>query len=803
VDAQTDIYPYEMFVLLEELQTERFTGTATLAADGGQTVLYLSKGGVRYARTTRVLSTFPAYLLTERVFPKHKIKEYLKHCTEAGVSLEKYLLAEQGLQPEDLRHLKRDLARSIFARTFCVSGTVELKPVGRPGHEFRQPPLDPFAALFRCISEHPDRRAMSRALEDYGDQRLRRGPDFFSLLPLFRRYFGRTQLVGLLDEEPSIDEIREAMGQKGAIVSEVFGMHLSGMIHFESEEARRSPLRREQGHTDPRAFVEGRMQDRRQPGTNPGAPGTGRIETGEYEGEFGELTPGAMELTPGTEVTPAPAALAERTPAMGAHGGARRQFTPPPSEVTPAALAAGAVEMTPIPRVARASSARRRVDEVTDPGVGTFRSPQPRSHPGMVFVGEPSRPGVESSRPGIDSFREASRPGVERSRPGIAAFNEPSRPGADGGRATFERTRPATDPPREAGRPVLERSRPSIERSRPGIERSRPGIDIRREPSQAGVERSRPGIETGREVSQPGIEPGRGGFERSQQGTNPGRPAATQPRFSDPTPPPPAAVDAGGNLRDILVGESLIGAADQAERQDFYAFFSIAPGAPFSQLRAAYLEAWSQYGGLRFQDYQLNAEGVAALERLQRHVELAYETLTDPALRRQHNERFRLDADVTGERLDAMFAAEALFNQAQEALGASDNAAALELLSRAAALNGDEPEYLAYLAWAVTCASMWGEVVPEGLAAPADLLNQAVKSDPRLESAWIFRARIAELTGDSRAALSAFAQALAINSENDEARQAVDRLQAAGVEPAPAATAPLDDRLGNIIGRGE
>ena len=49
---------------------ERFTGTASIYADGGRTVLYLSRGSVTYARTTRVMSTFPAYLLTERILPQ-------------------------------------------------------------------------------------------------------------------------------------------------------------------------------------------------------------------------------------------------------------------------------------------------------------------------------------------------------------------------------------------------------------------------------------------------------------------------------------------------------------------------------------------------------------------------------------------------------------------------------------------------------------------------------------------------------------------------------------------------------------
>ena len=269
------------------------------------------------------------------------------------------------------------------------------------------------------------------------------------------------------------------------------------------------------------------------------------------------------------------------------------------------------------------------------------------------------------------------------------------------------------------------------------------------------------------------------------------------------TNPGPAAApsDRALNLRDILVGESLIGAADQAERQDYYRFFGMGPMAPFSQLRAAYLAAWSQYGGARFEEYQLSPEALSALERLQTHIEEGYETLTNLDRRQGHNVGFGLDAEVPRRELERLFEAEELFKEAQIKLTDGDNGKAVELLHRSTSLNAMEPEYVAYLAWAITCASMWGQTVTAELPTPDKLLRKALRMDPRLESAWIFRARIAELSGDIKTALSSFVYALKANPDNEEAEQAVERLRAAGVELDPPKKTSLQDRLGGLLRR--
>ena len=84
-----------------------------------------------------------------------------------------------------------------------------------------------------------------------------------------------------------------------------------------------------------------------------------------------------------------------------------------------------------------------------------------------------------------------------------------------------------------------------------------------------------------------------------------------------------------------------------------------------------------------------------------------------------------------------------------------------------------------------------------------ELLRKALRMDPRLESAWIFRARVAELSGDIKGALSCFVYALKSNPENEEAEQAVERLRAAGVELDPPKKTSLQDRLGGLLGRDE
>ena len=119
------------------------------------------------------------------------------------------------------------------------------------------------------------------------------------------------------------------------------------------------------------------------------------------------------------------------------------------------------------------------------------------------------------------------------------------------------------------------------------------------------------------------------------------------------------------------------------------------------------------------------------------------------------------------------------------------------------ALQRGEPEYLAFSAWAVTCAKMFDEELSSEIEPPEVLLDRALEIDPKLESAWLFRARIAELEGRQIEALEAFLAALETNPNNEEASTGVEQLKAAGVSLEQKPKTSIEERLAGLANRLE
>jgi hypothetical protein len=239
--GRTELYPYELLTLLEELEAAPFSGTLTIRADGFKTLLYLRDGSVRYARSDRLMCSFAAYLTTERVLGRLAMKRHLGECGQRGETLERHLLDQGICTREDLRYLKRDLARQVFAAAFADYGQVALHPDLRRAPEYRQPLMDPFEAFFRCVAEQPSQREMRELVSKRAESRLVRGPRFFTLMPEFRRAFGRSALFGLVEHGIRVRELAELVGEETG-VKQAFACLLSGIGCLEGEAARHPKL---------------------------------------------------------------------------------------------------------------------------------------------------------------------------------------------------------------------------------------------------------------------------------------------------------------------------------------------------------------------------------------------------------------------------------------------------------------------------------------------------------------------------------------------------------------------------------
>ena len=71
--------------------------------------------------------------------------------------------------------------------------------------------------------------------------------------------------------------------------------------------------------------------------------------------------------------------------------------------------------------------------------------------------------------------------------------------------------------------------------------------------------------------------------------------------------------------------------------------------------------------------------------------------------------------------------------------------------------------------------------------------------NPKLESAWLFRARIEDHRGHPSRAMGAYLTVLDIHPNNDEARLAVRAFREAGILPAGRLRRGLAQRLGRLL----
>jgi hypothetical protein len=256
------------------------------------------------------------------------------------------------------------------------------------------------------------------------------------------------------------------------------------------------------------------------------------------------------------------------------------------------------------------------------------------------------------------------------------------------------------------------------------------------------------------------------------------------------------------DLRGSLVGADLIDAVDRARQVDCYVFMGLPPAAPLSEVRAAWQTMSRRYDDDRYEGLILPTSAAKALRELQKRTEAAYDTLTDLRRRQAHDDRLQVADALSRELLEDVFYAEGLFKAAQIRLTDQQYPAAIELLDEAFIRNPAEPEYVSYLAFAVFMARLAGVELGEVEEEPEALLDRALVMNPKLESAWLFRARMMDQAGHASRAMGAYLTVLDINPSNDESRIAVRAFREAGVIPAGRLRRGLAQRLARLIGVG-
>jgi hypothetical protein len=236
MDHQDALYPFELLPLLEALCAENFTGRVDLEADSGMWVIHFVDGLPRYATTTDVTDSFPAYLITEGIFPRERVRHWLETCASQETTLEDTLLGEGIIDPDGLLQLKADMSRSVFAHTFAIRSMARVHRGMGISPDFGRLLLDPYEAVFHSASGQSLTPNMLDAFQDLWRKPMRPGPAFFTLLPTFRRYFRNVSLPADLSDTPSLHQLTDGGSHDESVIVPAFVMRLTGMLYLEGEE---------------------------------------------------------------------------------------------------------------------------------------------------------------------------------------------------------------------------------------------------------------------------------------------------------------------------------------------------------------------------------------------------------------------------------------------------------------------------------------------------------------------------------------------------------------------------------------
>jgi len=236
------------------------------------------------------------------------------------------------------------------------------------------------------------------------------------------------------------------------------------------------------------------------------------------------------------------------------------------------------------------------------------------------------------------------------------------------------------------------------------------------------------------------------------------------------TVPPSASGTAASETRRII--EEKLRTLDSGG--DHFAILGVGKRASAEEIRTSYFSL-----AKRLHPDRLRAVGVddasGDAQRLFARINLAFGVLSD-SLRRDDYARMlsaggeevvkkaQVDADVIAARI---LKAEETFHRGEMSLRRSQFETARELFEEAVALNPDEAEYQALLAWATwLCADDKIQVS----AAVQKRLGDAVALSPLCVPAHFYRGQVAKQIGRTQAAIEAFKQVLEIQPDNSEAK---------------------------------
>jgi len=271
---------------------------------------------------------------------------------------------------------------------------------------------------------------------------------------------------------------------------------------------------------------------------------------------------------------------------------------------------------------------------------------------------------------------------------------------------------------------------------------------------------------------------------------------ATQPQPAAPQPRPPPLPDLPERavpepeLLQRRQIERLAARAQDLRRATLFEVLGVHPDATELEVRYAFAGLAKEAHPDRLGP-DASAEARAFAEEIFQQITSAHETLIDRQKRAEyemqlHNGVRRSDGDEVSRILEA----EQRFREGEKHLLDNDAAGALRAFTEAARLYPEEAEFHACVGWAT-----WLSLAPgEGAAAQArPLIDKALRLNPRIDRAYVFRGRIARALGRAQEAVAEFEKALLCNPACAEALRELNLADAGS--PQGVAGPAADERV--------
>ncbi|HSQ67355.1 MAG TPA: DnaJ domain-containing protein [Polyangiaceae bacterium] len=256
--------------------------------------------------------------------------------------------------------------------------------------------------------------------------------------------------------------------------------------------------------------------------------------------------------------------------------------------------------------------------------------------------------------------------------------------------------------------------------------------------------------------------------------------------------PPPGAVQA--QTADVAARRKEIQeVAAVIDKQNYFEMLGLAAGASIDEVKNAYFQLAKAWHPDRLPAALGDSRDACA--RVFARLSEAHQTLTDPETRTRYARLMKEGGDTPEQQQEIanVVSAAVEFQKAEICLKKNDLAQAETLARHAVQMDPVQAEYRALLAWLEALKPEAQS--PEGTQMQIEALDEAIKTNPRCERAYLYRAMLYKRQHRDGLAFKDFQKVVELNPKNIEAQREIrlhDMRGGGARRPSPDAAPPPD-----------